>query len=136
MEPNKNSILFSGGKLIGAERSAEKSEEGFKMTKNDKDESWTITVVAKISKEEAEKAIFKFSDLKLDAGDQKVEESNPNMPFFAGLDDSGNSVFVPLSDNSTISPFYYREDFGSITLKLNFENFGKTQNPKTQNARS
>jgi hypothetical protein len=49
------------------------------------------------------------------------------------MDDSEKPIFAGLVDNSSLLPNYYRDQFGSITLRLNIGNFGKTQNPKTQN---
>ncbi len=128
----KKSVLFAGGKLISIEPSDPGTDkQGFMLTKN-ADETWTIQVNAVISKIEAENAIFKFADLKTEIG-KTPEEANPNMPYIEGMDDKGNSVFVKLEPNSSIIPSYYREQVGSITLKLNMA-VSKTQNAKTQNA--
>ncbi|HMI79802.1 MAG TPA: hypothetical protein VK484_13475 [Ferruginibacter sp.] len=131
MAANKKNVLFSGGKLISILPSTG-DKEGIMLTKNS-DKSWTINIVAKISADEAEKVIFKFSDLKKRTG-ESIEESNPNMPYLTAMDENGKPVFAKLTDNSTLTPTYYRDQFGTITIKLNVTNFGKTQNPKTQNA--
>ena len=124
------SVLFAGGKLIGILPSTN-TNEGLMLSKNS-DGTWTVKLEAKISKAEAEKVIFKFSELKKAQG-ETFEESNPNMPFLQAMDANGKPVFVKLVDNSSFLPNYYRDQLGSITLKLNLGNFGKTQNPKTQN---
>ena len=132
MQPDKKSVLFAGGKLISIESSdLGNDKQGFMLTKN-ADKTWIIQVNAIISEAEATNAIFLFSDLKTEAG-KTPEEANPNMPYIEALDDTGKAVFVKLEPNSTITPSYYRDILGSITLKLNMA-VSKTQNAKTQNA--
>ncbi|MBS1511139.1 MAG: hypothetical protein JST86_09875 [Bacteroidetes bacterium] len=135
LKPDKKSVLFAGGKLISIVSSdGEKDDEGIMFTKN-ADGSWTIQVKAVISKEEAQDTIHKFSDMIKDDANA-FEDTYPNMPFFTGMDEQENPVFARLSDNSSITPVYYRDQFGAITLKLNLAGFGKTQNPKTQNPKT
>jgi hypothetical protein len=131
MALDKKCVLFSGGKLISL-LASENDGEGIMLTKN-ADNSWSINIVAKISEADAKFAIYKYSELKAEAG-ETIDQSNPNMPFFTAMDDSEKPIFAKLVDNSSLLPNYYRDQFGSITIKFNIGNFGKTQNPKTQNS--
>ena len=135
MALNEKCILFNGGKTIELSNATGGNNSGIKLTKNSIDGSWQLNINAVISKDEAEKVIFKFSELKarLTSG-QKFEEIFPNMPFYEAFADNGEAKFVPLAGRSQITPSFNRDLNGTITLKLNLENFGKTQNPKTQNA--
>ena len=131
MGPDKKSILFAGGKLISIDSSDPAvTTQGFMMTKN-ADGSWTIQVNAVISKEEAEYVILQYSELKQEPP-KTPAQANPNMPYIPGMDDTGKPVIVKLEENSTFFPNFYRDQVGSITLRLNVA-MEKTHNAKTQN---
>jgi len=123
---DKNNIYFAGGKLILMEAS-EGGDEGFKLEKEN-DESWTLSIKAKISKEAAENVIMKYSDLGVGSG----KEPASNMPNVIGLDDTGKAILIPLSANSTIVPTFFQNTDGIFSIKLVVP-MGKTQNSKTQN---
>ncbi len=123
---DKNNIYFAGGKLILMDAS-NGGDEGFKLEKED-DESWTLSIKAKINKEAAENVIMKFSDLGVVSG----KEPASNMPNVAGLDDDGKAMLIPISANSTIVPTFFQNTDGILNVKLVIP-MGKTQNGKTQN---
>ena len=125
-------ILFNGGKKILLSNSEVEGNEGIKLTKNP-DGSWSLNIHAIISLDEADKEIFKFSDLNLPA-EMSFDDAFPNMPFYSALDENEESIHIKLAANSELVPHYNRDFEGTITLKLNISKFGKTQNPKTQNA--
>jgi hypothetical protein len=139
MALNKTSILFNGGRKIKLSTSTTPGigNDGIKITKN-ADDSWNISINAVISKDEANSVMFKFEELnsRLPGGStpEQFEEAFPNMLYFSAMDVNGKPVFVKLAANSEILPVFDRDLGGSITLKLNIVNLGKTQNPKTQNA--
>lgn len=139
MALDKTSILFTGGRKIKLSTSTTPNigNDGIKMTKN-ADGSWNININAVISMDEANAVMFKFEELnsKLPAGSTSAEfeAAFPNMPFFSAMDVNGKPIFVKLAANSEIVPVFDRDLGGTITLKLNIMNLGKTQNPKTQNA--
>jgi hypothetical protein len=132
MAVDKSCILFDGGKKIKlSPKDDEVNNSGIKMSRDDKG-NWHININVVIDSEEANNVIFKFSDL--GTSEEDFEKLFPNMPYFSGLNpDSDESIPVKLDVNSELVPSYDRELGGSITLKMNIENFGKTQNPKTQN---
>lgn len=138
MGANKSSILFNGGRKLKLSTSTTPGigNDGIKMTKN-ADGSWSININAVISKTEAEAVLFKFDELNSrlpqPSDETKFEEAFPNMLYFSAMDAAGKPVFVKLAANSEIIPVFDRDLGGSITLKLNIVNLGKTQNPKTQN---
>ncbi len=135
MALNEKCILFNGGKTIELSNATGDNKSGIKLTKHPTDGSWQLNINAVISKDEAEKVIFMYSELKARlTSEQKFEEVFPNMPFYEAFADNGEAKFVPLAGRSQITPVFNRDLNGTITLKLNVENFGKTQNPKTQNA--
>jgi hypothetical protein len=132
MALNEKCILFNGGKAIELSN-AVGDNNGIKLAKNPNG-SWQLSINAVISEDEAKKMIFKYSELKTRVpGGQKFEEVFPNMAYYEALADNGEAKFVPLAARSQITPSFNRDLNGTITLKLNVENFGKTQNPKTQN---
>ncbi len=136
MALNEKCILFNGGKAIELSNATGNKSNGIKLTKN-ADGSWQLNLNAVISKDEAEKVIFKFAELKATlTKKQNFEEVFPNMPFYEAFSDNGEAKFVPLAGRSQIIPTFNRDLNGTLTLKLNLENFGKTQNPKTQNPKT
>ena len=131
MAADKSSILFDGGKRIKLSTATLAGNEGIKMTRN-ADGSWSININAIISADEARVVIFKFSELKPPAG-TVFDDAFPNMTYFSGMDSNEQSIFVRFAANTEILPAFDRDLGGSISLKMNVANFGKTQNSKTQN---
>jgi hypothetical protein len=132
MTADKTCILFDGGKRIELSGDLLPGNEGLKMTR-DQDGNWDIIIKTRISAAEAKNTIFKFTDLTPPAG-VSFDDAFPNMAFFSAFDGTGQSVELELDGRSEFIPVYDRNDKGSITLKMNLTNFGKTQNGKTQNA--
>ena len=130
MAADKQCILINGGKRIKLSEDTNPGNEGIKMSKN-ADGSWDVTIKTRISKDEAAKVIFKFSDL--DPQGQPFEDVFPNMVYFTAMDVNEKALDVKLAPESEIFPSYDRDLGGSIVLKLNIENFGKTENAKTEN---
>ena len=132
MAANKNSLLFNGGKILKFLGNTGTANHGIKFTKNT-DKSWTVSFKAIISEKEAEKVIYKFSDLP-PVATVDFEKENPNMPYFQAIDDDGDPIFVDIDDESEMVAFFDRKFGGSILIRVNLQGFGKTQNPKTQNS--
>lgn len=127
-------ILFDGGKRIKMSTASNPpGNEGIRLTR-DADGNWDIIIKARISKDEAKGVIFKFEDL--DPGSEPFDKVFPNMIFFTAMDGHGNPVDIKLEDESELLPCFDRDLGGSLILKMNIDNSGKTQNPKTQNART
>jgi hypothetical protein len=131
MNADKSCILFDGGKKIKLSTDQNPGNEGIKFSKNSSDGSWDVTVKLRISALEAKNVIFKFSEL--DPQGKPFDDVFPNMTFFTAMDNSEHPIEVPLMPNSEILPSFDRDLGGSLTLKMNIDNFGKTQNSKTQN---
>jgi hypothetical protein len=136
MTPDKTSILFNGGRKIKLSTATTPGigNDGIQIVRN-ADGSWNININAVISSDEAKSVMFTFEELeaKRPAG-TSFEDAYPNMLYFSATDVDGEPVFVKLSANSEIMPVFDRDLGGSMTLKLNLMDLGKTQNPKTQNA--
>ena len=131
MAADKSCILFNGGKRIKLSEDTNPGNEGIRFNPNP-DGSWDITIKSRISADEAKNVIYKFSDL--DPKGQAFEDVFPNMIYFTAMDATEKPVEIKFSEESEMLPSYDRDLGGTITFKINLLNFGKTQNPKTQNA--
>jgi len=133
MAATKNNILINGGRRIKLSTDMNEGNEGIRFTK-DADGHWNITIKTRILNIEAEKVIFKYSDLEPKVPQGKTfDETFPNMVYLAALDDDGNSVDMPFTANSEIVPSYHKDMEGTIIIKINLLKMGKTENPKTEN---
>ena|SRR5688500_3413662 len=130
MAADKSCILFDGGKRIELSTDTNPGNEGIKFTRDAKG-NWDIIIKTRITALEANNVIFKFSEL--DPQGKPFDDVFPNMPFFAAMDSNEQPKEVRLAPGSEIIPIYDRDMGGSLTLKINIDGFGKTQNLKTQN---
>jgi hypothetical protein len=130
MAANKSCVLFDGGKRIKLSTDVVAGNEGIRLTKN-ADGSWNINIRAQIRKEDARNIIFKFSEL--DPQGKPFEDVFPNMIFYPAMDSNEQPVDAELDFGSEIIPCFDRDLGGSIILKMNIPDSGKTQNVKTQN---
>lgn len=132
MALGKSTILFDGGKRIKLSTDTNAGNEGMRLTKN-ADGSWDVVIKTRISKDEAKNIIFKYSELDPTGNSPSFETDFPNMIYFTAMDTSEKPIDVPFDSDSELLPSYDRDLGGSIILKLNIGDSGKTQNVKTQN---
>lgn len=131
MTADKTCILFDGGKRIELSGDLNPGNEGIKMTR-DQNGNWDIIIKTRITADEAKNTIFKYTDLTPPTG-VTFDDAFPNMAYFSAFDANGQPIELELDARSEFIPVYDRNGKGSITLKMNLQNFGKTQNGKTQN---
>jgi hypothetical protein len=124
-KPNTNCIFFAGGKKFNTD--ATNSRSVLRLSKSE-DGAVVIELKFTISKEEAEKSIFNFSELKVNETD--INEKKPNMVFLEAYDQNLKPQDQMVYDGNFIIT-YDKGNFSEIILKGVVTNSGKTDHPKT-----
>ncbi|WP_276483488.1 hypothetical protein [Paraflavitalea pollutisoli] len=137
----KNAVFFAGGKKVELEINGT-TAKGMKLTRNEADGSWNLSLELFISPAEATNVISKFADFK-DANGVSIEDPVlheklfPNQIYFEAFNPAGQSIDIPFSEGKMLVN-QDKEDndggSGDIVITLSpLGGVGKTQNIKTQN---